>query len=155
MDWTFFVTMEDRPRVQSRLMHVFDKQLIAPHVFQSVRLGEQVFLRIRCNPGHCDGVRLKALILELEDVREVCASSDDSARLQERLLLQVAYDDADRRPLLEVLSAVGAEILSWHRRGVVFELRSDVDNVVRACGQLGKFWKIDKIEGVRDELETC
>ena len=79
MQWIYMVTAEDRPRVQSRVMQVFDRQLILVDTFVSVRFSGQVWMRIAGDTAACSGERLKALLLHLEDVLAVCAlpSLDD------------------------------------------------------------------------------
>lgn len=73
MQWVYLVTAEDRPRVQSRVMQVFDKQLIALDTFVSERIGGQVRMRIGGDTAACAGERLKALLLHVEDVLAVRA----------------------------------------------------------------------------------
>lgn len=74
MQWIYLVTVEDRPRVQSRVLQVFDRQLITIETFVSVRIGGQVQMRIAGDTAACAGERLKALLLHLEDVLAVGAS---------------------------------------------------------------------------------
>lgn len=71
MYWVFRVRVHQRPRVHARVLQVFDRQAIQLDSFTAHRMNDCVDIRIQADIGTCDGARLEALLLHLEDVVSV------------------------------------------------------------------------------------
>ncbi len=57
--------------MQSRVLQVFDAQVISLTSFTSIRRDEDVSMRVCADIGARDGLRLRALLLRLSNVRSV------------------------------------------------------------------------------------
>ncbi len=130
MYWIYLLTADDRPRVQSRILQVLDNQRIRVDSFVSVRLGNEVYVRIFADTGECEGMRLKALLHRIEDVKTISASQNGAGE-KSTALFTIACSQRERASLLDTLAALGAAVVLVTPTHIAFETAgSDEQNSV-------------------------
>jgi hypothetical protein len=147
MNWIYLVTTDDRPRVQSRILQIFDKQMIAVSSFVSVRFGDQVYMRISGDTGACDGERLRALIQHLEDVRGIRAIPADDERPPYPRVFHAECARPQQRVLLEMLIAQGMNVHLVSPSHITFETIGSDAGVEEICETLKRHWPIERVPG--------
>lgn len=68
MHCVFRIQARHGARIQSRVLQVFDAQVITLESFTSIRVKEKISMKICADVGSCEGGRLKALLLRLPNV---------------------------------------------------------------------------------------
>jgi acetolactate synthase small subunit len=144
MNWLYLVRADDRPRIQSRVMQIFDHQRISILSFASMKLGEQISMRICGDIGLCDGQRIAALILHLEDVRGIRAFPAEDATAQTVTLFSVACERSGQAALLDTLAAVGATVILVNPSHIDFEAVGSEMEMAELYETLQCYWEIDK-----------
>jgi len=147
MKWVYLVTTDDRPRVQSRILQIFDKQMITVSSFVSVRFGDQVHMRISGDPGACDGERLKALIEHLEDVRGVRAIPADDERPSATAVFHAECVRPQQPVLLEMLFAQGMYVQMVSSSHITFEALESDARADEIFETLSRHWRIERLPG--------
>jgi hypothetical protein len=149
MNWVYLITADDRPRIQSRVMQIFDRQMISILSYASMKLGEQVNMRVCGDIGSCEGSRIAAQILHLEEVRAVRAFSAGGAAgqavTQAATLFNVVCDRSGQAALLDTLAAIGAEVVLVNSSRVAFEVVGSEMDVAELYERLRRHWPIDKL----------
>jgi acetolactate synthase small subunit len=145
MNWLYLVTTEDRPRVQSRIMQVFDKQLISVDSFFAVKLGGQVYMRIAADTEACPGLRLKALLHRLEDVLAIRAiqTRDEGSRISS--IFHASCARPEQVSLLETLLALGAAVTHVTPCNIVFEVVGHETEIEDIYQSLRLRWPLQKM----------
>jgi hypothetical protein len=152
MNWVYLVTTEDRPRVQSRILQVFDKQLISVESFVSAKLGDRVHMRVAGDTGACDGRRLEALLLHLEEVRSIRAFGGDTEKADALSVFHAACPRPEQAHLLAVLSAIGVTVTLVTPSHVTFCSAACALESEDFCENLGLRWPVSRCQG---ECEKC
>jgi acetolactate synthase small subunit len=144
MNWIYLVRADDRPRIQSRIMQIFDHQRISILSFASMKLGEQISMRICGDIGSCEGLRIAALILHLEDVRGIRAFPAEDTAAQTVTLFSVACERSGQGALLDTLAAVGATVILVNSSHIAFEAAGSGMEMAELYETLRYYWEIDK-----------
>lgn len=152
MHWVYLVTTEDRPRVQSRVLHVFDNQRISVELFVSVRLGNRVQMRVAGDTGACDGMRLKALLFDVEDVRAIHAIRPEEESLEAASIFHASCPPSEQAGLRDILHALGATVTIVSPSQITFKAWHRVVELEDAFQDLSFRWPIDRCPGA---CEKC
>ena len=145
MNWVYLVTTDDRPRVQSRVMQAFDKQLASIHSFVSVRLADEIQMCIFADPGLCGGPRMEVLLLHLEDVRAITAFEAEGNEELMLTLFNVVCRHQEQPLFVDALSVLGATVSLVNAAGVA-GTTIDRDGLVGELYQnLRSFWNVKKL----------
>jgi acetolactate synthase small subunit len=139
----YLLTADDRPRVQSRILQVFDNQLICVDSFVSVRLGKEVYMRIFADTGDCDGMRLEALLNRLEDVQTISAV-EAGTKGKNTALFTVACPQREQPSLLDTLAALGAVVVLVTPTHIAFETAGSDEQNAGLIETLSHHWLVEQ-----------
>jgi acetolactate synthase small subunit len=143
MHWLYLVTADDRPRVHSRIMQVFDNQMISVQSFVSVKLGNAVHMRIFAETGACEGMRLKALLHRIEDVQTIKAVQDGGTQSKNAALFNVACGQSEQASLMDTLAALGAAVVLVSPCNIAFEAAGSDEEITGLRETLSRHWPVE------------
>ncbi len=143
MHWIYLLTADDRPRVQTRILQVLDNQRICVDSFVSARLGDEVYLRIFADTGECEGMRLKALLHRIEDVKTITAAENGTGE-KSTMLFTIACPQRERASLLDTLAALGAAVVLVTPTHIAFETAGSDEENARLRETLSHHWPVEQ-----------
>lgn len=146
MNWEYRVIAADRPRVCSRVIHIFDQQRITIESFNSLQLGGDVYMRIRVAVEEQKGARIEQLLLRLQDIRFVTIAVDGRPAANNVTLCRAPCQRAARRSLLAALAGVGAAIVAVDEESIRFEITGDDSERTRVYSLLRTFWPLETLD---------
>jgi acetolactate synthase small subunit len=143
MHWIYLLTADDRPRVQSRILQVFDNQLICVDSFVSVRLGNEIYARVFADTGECEGMRLKALLHRIEDVQAIRAVQAGTEG-NNTALYSVLCPQREQASLRNALAALGAAVVLVTPSHITFEASGSDEENAGLREKLNHHWPVEQ-----------
>lgn len=122
MEWMFLITACDRTRVESRVLQVLDQHMFSLRSFSSMRMGEDIRITLIAETDPAGAVRLRALLHKLQDVRTVDSFENNHGMCRALALFKILCDYESRLPLLQVVSSLGAQVVSIRPDSVAFQM---------------------------------
>jgi hypothetical protein len=120
--------------------------------FVSAKLGNNVHMRVAGDTAACDGLRLEALLLHLEDVRSVRAIARDGEMPDALPLFHAACPQPEQVHLLEILAAIGASVSLVTPSHVTFYAEDGALEFEGIFENLGLRWPVIRCPGA---CEKC
>jgi hypothetical protein len=143
MQGMYLITADDRPRVRSRILMIFDQQRIAILSFIAVRLGEEICMRIDADIDACDGRRVQALLYRNEDVQTIRAVVAED-RAQSVASYYAVCEGESQMRLLQVLAGLGAIVTLINDGQIVFEVEGGESELLEMEQRLMRYWPIER-----------
>ncbi len=129
MEWMFLVTACNRARVESRIFQVLDHHMVSVQSFASMRVGNELRVSFKAEINRHDAVRASDLLRKLQDVRHVDSFANQDGLCQTLALIKVLCDQESRLPLLQVISSLGAEVVSIRPEWVTFQIVGTLQDI--------------------------
>lgn len=122
MEWMFLIAAHHRTRVESRVLQVLDQHMFSLRSFSSMRMGEDIRITLVAETDPAGALRLRALLHKLQDVRTVDAFETNHGMCRALALFKILCDYESRLPLLQVVSSLGAQVVSVRPDSVAFQM---------------------------------
>ena len=144
MQWLYLITADNRPRVQLRILTIFEQQRIPILSYVAVRLGQEICIRIDVEAVACDDHRVRALLYRNEDILAIRAIAEgDSASVA--VAFCVVCEEANQIRLLQVLVGLGASINYVSDAQIVFEFEGSESEVQAIEQRLQGYWPVERL----------
>ena len=145
MTWQYRIIALDRPRVQSRVMQVFDHQLITIKHLTSLQLGSEILMHCSVVVEESKGARMKALLLRLQEVRSVSATCGAEQATTAATICRANCNRSGQQSLLPALASLNAVILGLDATGLEFEIVGSEAERAEIYDLLKGYWAIERV----------
>ncbi len=129
MEWMFLITACNRPRLESRILQVLDHHMIFAQSFASVRAGNEVRVSFMAEIDPSNAARTSDLLRKLPDVQFVDSFAHQDGLCRTLALFKVLCDQESRLPLLQVISSLGAQVVSIRPEWVAFQIIGTLQDI--------------------------
>ena len=129
MEWMFLVTASNRARVESRILQVLDHHLISAQSFTSLRSGNEIRIGFTAELDRAAALRTSNLLRKVADVQSVDSFPDHDGLSRTLALFKVLCDQESRLPLLQVISSLGAQVVSIRPAWVAFQVIGTMQDI--------------------------
>jgi acetolactate synthase small subunit len=129
MEWMFLITACNRARVESRIFQVLDHHMITALSFSSTRAGSETRVSFTAEMDRAGAVRTSDLLRKLADVQFVDSFSNNDGLCRTLALFKVLCDQESRLPLLQVISSLGAQVVSIRPEWVAFQIIGTMQDI--------------------------
>lgn len=129
MEWMFLITACNRPRLESRILQVLDHHMISVQSFASVRAGNEVRVSFVADIDPPNAARTSDLLRKLPDVQFVDSFANQDGLCRTLALFKVLCDQESRLPLLQVISSLGAQVVSIRPEWVAFQMIGTLQDI--------------------------
>jgi len=122
MEWMFLVATSRRDRVESRILQVLDHHMVPMRSFSSARIGAEIRISFIADADEASARRTGDLLRKARDVQTVEVFAAGEALCRTVALFKVFCDQDSRLPLLQVVSSLGAQVVTVRPSSVTFEI---------------------------------
>ena len=129
MEWMFLVTACNRARVESRILQVLDHRRLSARMFTSLRSGDEIRIAFTAETDASAAIRTGGLLRKLPDVHNVDAFPARDGLSRTLALFKVLCDQESRLPLLQVISSLGAQVVSLRPKWVAFQIIGTMQDI--------------------------
>jgi|GEM_PF-3665076 len=129
MEWMFLVTANSRAKVESRILQVLDHHLISARSFTSLRSGNEIRISFTAAMDRSAAARTSNLLRKLADVQLVDSFPDEDGLSRTLALFKVLCDQESRLPLLQVISSLGAQVVSIRPSWLAFQVIGTMQDI--------------------------
>ena len=129
MEWMFLVTACNRARVESRILQVLDHRRLSARMFTSLRSGDEIRIAFTAETDASAAIRTGDLLRKLPDVHNVDAFPARDGLSRTLALFKVLCDQESRLPLLQVISSLGAQVVSLRPKWVAFQIIGTMQDI--------------------------
>ena len=145
MEWMFMVTACNRARVESRIFQVLDHHMIVAESFASMRVGDDLRVSFMAELDRPTAIRTRDLLRKLQDVRYVDSFANQDGLCRTLALIKVLCDQESRLPLLQVISSLGAQVVSIRPDWVAFQIIGTLQDIEGLRQSLLPYGLVDAI----------
>ena len=129
MEWMFLITAHNRVRVESRILQVLDHHLISLQSFASMRVGAELRVNFIAEIDQAGAIRTANLLRRLQDVQCVDLFENQEGLCRTLALFKVLCDQESRLPLLQVISSLGAAVITVRPEWVAFQIVGTLQDI--------------------------
>lgn len=121
MEWTFLLTMDNQPRVQSRILRILDHHQVAIQSFASFQVGDELRVSFVIHAEPEKARRIEMHVRKLQDIRTVEAFTADTGLTRTIALFKIMCDQQTRLTVLQVVAALEVRVLTVQPMWMVVE----------------------------------
>jgi acetolactate synthase small subunit len=129
MEWMFLITACNRTRVESRILQVLDHHMISAQSFASMQAGNEIRVSFMADIDRANAIRTSDLLRKLPDVQFVDSFASHDGLCRTLALFKVLCDQESRLPLLQIISSLGAQVVSIRPEWVAFQIIGTMQDI--------------------------
>ncbi|MEO6828659.1 MAG: hypothetical protein ABI164_02540 [Acidobacteriaceae bacterium] len=115
--------------MESRILQVLDHHMISARSFASVRAGNEIRVSFMAEVDPATAIRTSDLLRKLQDVQFVDSFASQDGLCRTLALFKVLCDQESRLPLLQVISSLGAQVVSIRPEWVAFQIIGTMQDI--------------------------
>ncbi len=121
MEWTFLLTTDNQPRVQSRILRILDHHQVTIQSIASFQVGDGLRVSFAVHAEPEKARRIEMLVRKLQDIRTVEAFPADTGLTRTIALFKIMCDQLTRLTVLQVVAALEVRVLTVQSMWIVVE----------------------------------
>lgn len=122
MEWIFLITAARRERVDSRILQSLENHRVPLTSYSSARVGDELRISFIVECGEAGAVRTADLLRRVHDIHSMEWFPREQGASQTLALFKVLCDQESRLPLLQVISSLGAQVMSVRPEFLTFQI---------------------------------